>query len=124
MCKWQGGGHLQRPRRCFHPAATADSARNGSGNTPTLTPECPPPIAGPAPTAPELTDYDRSHIVTYLRILDAADEGAPWDEVARIVLGLDTEADAAAARAIFDSHLARARWISAHGYRDLLRTGR
>ena len=119
-----GRGRLPRPRRCFHPAAAANSARNRSGITPTLTPECPPPIAGPAPTAPELTDYDRSHIVTYLRSLDAAEEGAPWDEVARIVLGLNTEADAAAARAIFDSHLARARWISAHGYRDLLRTGR
>jgi hypothetical protein len=68
-----------------------------------------------------LTDYDREHLVTYLRLLDAAGEGAPWDEVARVVLGLDPTADPEAARRSHDSHLARARWISDHGYRDLLR---
>jgi hypothetical protein len=52
--------------------------------------------------------------------LDAADEGAPWDEVARLVLGLDPSRDTEGARRIHDSHLARARWISDQGYRDLL----
>ena len=95
-----------------------------SRNTASLATKPPPPVADTAPSEPRITDYDRSHIATYLRLLDAAADGAPWDEVARIVLGLNTEADAAAARAIFDSHLARARWISAHGYRDLLQRRR
>jgi hypothetical protein len=77
-------------------------------------------VAKAAPSEPRLTDYDRSHLATYLRLLDAADEGAPWDEVARLVLGLDPSRDTEGARRIHDSHLARARWISDQGYRDLL----
>ena len=48
-----------------------------------------PPIADIAPTQAQLTDYDRAQLATYLRLLDAASEGAPWEEVARIVLDLD-----------------------------------
>jgi len=40
------------------------------------------------------------------------------------VLGLDPVRHAEAARRIYDSHLARARWISDHGYRDLLQRAR
>jgi hypothetical protein len=82
------------------------------------------PIADTAPADTQLTDYDKSHFVTYLRLLDAAGENAPWDEVARIVLGLDPVKHAEASRRIYDSHLARARWISDHGYRDLLQRAR
>ena len=42
-----------------------------------------PPIAETAPTAAQVTDYDRAHLPTYLRLLDATSEGAPWEEVAR-----------------------------------------
>lgn len=48
-----------------------------------------PSIADTAPTENRLTDYDRAHLTTYLRLLDAAKEGAPWTEVVRIVLGID-----------------------------------
>lgn len=81
------------------------------------------PIADRAPTDNELTDYDREHLVIYLRLLDAAEDGADWREVARIVLGLDPEQDPGRARKCHESHLARARWLSAEGYRDLLRKG-
>lgn len=73
------------------------------------------------PASPELTDYDREHLALYLRLLDAAEAGADWREVARIVLHLDPEADPNRARCVHDSHLARARWMTEHGYRQLLR---
>ena len=51
----------------------------------------PAPIADTAPAESFLTGYDMSHLVTYLRLLDADAEGADWREVARIVLNLDAE---------------------------------
>ncbi|MGK9166706.1 DUF2285 domain-containing protein [Inquilinus limosus] len=82
-----------------------------------------PSFADTAPTGDELTDYDREHLVDYLRLLDAAEEAADWREVARIVLGLDPERDPERVRKCHESHLARARWLSAQGYRELLRKG-
>ncbi len=77
-----------------------------------------------APDAPTLTAYDRQHLKTYLRLLDAEADQADWREAAALVLGLDVEADPDRARRMYDSHLARARWMSEHGYRHLLRHGR
>ena len=68
-----------------------------------------------------LTPYDERHFVTYLRLLDAADEGADWREAVRIVFGLDPGSDSERARLVHDSHLARARWIAEKGYRHLMR---
>ncbi len=78
-------------------------------------------ITDTAPIENQLTDYDRAHLTTYLRLLDAAKEGAPWTEVARIVLGIDPAGEPDRAKRVYDSHLARARWMTDHGYRDLLR---
>jgi hypothetical protein len=75
------------------------------------------------PDEPRVTAYDLAHKILYLRLLDAAAEGAEWREVARIVLGLDPDRDPDQARRIHDSHLARARWMTEAGYRDLLRQG-
>jgi hypothetical protein len=80
-----------------------------------------PDIFDAAPTAPLLTSYDQEHLVTYLRLLDADTEGADWREVARIVLHIDPDREPVRARDAFDSHLARARWMTEHGYRHLLR---
>ena len=80
-----------------------------------------PPIAETAPTDTQITDYDRAHLRTYLRLLDAESGGAPWDEVARIVLDLDPEREPDRAPRAHATHLARAHWLTAHGYRDLLR---
>ena len=82
-----------------------------------------PDVADTAPTDSTLTDYDRQHFVTYLRLLDADDEGADWREVARIVLHIDPDREPARARTTFDSHLARAKWMTEHGYRHVLRGG-
>jgi hypothetical protein len=81
-----------------------------------------PPIADQAPDEPTLTDYDRGHFAIYARLLDAAQDGALWHEVTRIVLGIDSAREPERARRAYDSHMARAHWIVDQGYRDLLRT--
>ena len=90
---------------------------------PTQKPPLDPDVAEMAPSVPSLTAYDQEHLVTYLRLLDADAEDADWREVARIVLHIDPERDPERARHAFDSHLARAKWMTAHGYRHLLRSG-
>lgn len=76
-----------------------------------------------APTAAILTGYDERHAITYLRLLDAAAEGANWEEVAKIVLHIDPTQEPERARRAWESHLARARWMTEKGYRHLLQGG-
>jgi len=82
-----------------------------------------PDVADTAPSDSALTVYDEEHIITYLRLLDADAEGADWSEVARVVLHLDPEHESDRARRAFESHLSRAKWMTEHGYRLLLRGG-
>ncbi|MBN9532212.1 MAG: DUF2285 domain-containing protein [Alphaproteobacteria bacterium] len=74
------------------------------------------------PTDARLTDYDRAHLSTYLRLLDAENEGACWQEVAQIIFGIDAVSDRARAEVVYQSHLARAHWMTQNGYRDLIRS--
>ena len=78
------------------------------------------PIADTPPASEHLTDYDRAHLKTYLRLLDAAAEDADWHEVATIVLGLDPGTEPERAHRVHAAHLERARWMTRTGYRDLL----
>jgi hypothetical protein len=87
------------------------------------TPELEPPVADLAPNSSVLTGYDEQHLVTYLRLLDADAEGADWQEVAQIVLHIDPALEPDRARRAWDSHLARARWMTENGYRHLLHGG-
>jgi hypothetical protein len=80
-----------------------------------------PDVADIAPSGPTFTGYDREHLVTYLRLLDADADGADCREVARIVLHIDPEREPARARRAFDTHLERAKRMTEHGYRELLR---
>lgn len=82
-----------------------------------------PPVADHAPDADVLTAYDREHLATYLRLLDANAEGADWKEVARIVLHIDPVREPERARRAWESHLTRAKWMTEHGYQHLLRGG-
>jgi Uncharacterized conserved protein (DUF2285) len=82
-----------------------------------------PDVADIAPSGPDLTVYDEKHGITYLRMLDADAEGADWREVTRIVLHINPDHDPDHARRAFDSHLARARWMTEVGYRQLLVRG-
>lgn len=77
------------------------------------------PIADAPPSEAHVTDYDKEHAKTYLRLLDAAAAGADWREVASVVLGLNPACDADHARRVHDAHLARARWMTTTGYREL-----
>jgi Uncharacterized conserved protein (DUF2285) len=86
-------------------------------------PRTDPPISDTAPSAGILTSYDEQHLVTYLRLLDADAAGAGWREVARIVFHIDPATEPDRARKAWDSHLARARWMTENGYRHLLRGG-
>jgi type VI secretion system activator RovC-like protein len=70
-----------------------------------------------APADSAVTAYDEEHLVTYLPILDAHEEGADWRDVARIVLQIDPERGPERARRSFESHLSRARWLTQRGYR-------
>nr|WP_281493980.1 DUF2285 domain-containing protein [Jannaschia sp. S6380] len=83
-----------------------------------------PEIAPEAPSDPDLTLYDRTHLITYLRMLDADAEGAPWDEVAQIVLGIDPVDEPQAARRAYDTHLRRAQWMTEAGHKLLLQNAR
>lgn len=71
------------------------------------------------PESDTITDYDRAHMQLYLRLSDAAADGADWREVMSVLFGLDPAADPARARRIYDTHLARVRWMAEHGYRVL-----
>ena len=72
------------------------------------------------PDSVELTDYDRSHMKEYMRVLDAAADGADWREAVAVIFEIDPEIEPERARRVHDSHLARARWMTEHGYRKLL----
>ena len=82
-----------------------------------------PCVADSAPEDDVLTDYDRQHFATYLRLLDAEIEGAEWTEIARVVLRIDPTREPGRARRAWQSHLARAKWMTEHGYRHLLEGG-
>lgn len=109
-------------------AGAASHLRSGRQNLvresrPMQKPPLDPDVADDAPTASVPTGYDEEHLVTYLRLLDAEADGADWKEVARIVLHLDPAQEPDRASRAWRSHLARARWMTEHGQRHLLRGG-
>ena len=77
-------------------------------------------FADMAPTNRALTVYDETHLVDYLRLLDADDEGADWREIAVVLFELDPVAEPQRAQVMHASHLARARWMTEVGYAHLL----
>ena len=72
------------------------------------------------PESPQLTTYDESHLVDYLRLLDADAEGADWREAAALIFKIDVAAEPDRAKRMHESHLARARWMTEIGYVHLL----
>ncbi|WP_249164093.1 DUF2285 domain-containing protein [Bradyrhizobium jicamae] len=78
-------------------------------------PSLDPHVADNAPNEPALTAYDEQHVVTYIRLLQAEGEGADWREVARVVLHMDPEREPNRARSAYQSHLARAKWVTERG---------
>lgn len=82
--------------------------------------ELDPDVADEAPSDPTITAYDQQHYVTYMRLLDASRDNANWVEVARIILHRDPVREEARTRRCWESHLARAQWLSKGGYRRIL----
>ena len=83
-------------------------------------PSVEPKVADEAPSTPEITNYDHEMLICYLRLLDTEVVGADWREVARVVLKADPDREYARAKQMYDTHLARARWMTKQGYRHLL----
>ncbi len=79
-----------------------------------------PPFLDEPPVSQTLTTYDREHMALYLRLLDSARDGADWREAVQILFGLDPTRDPLRSRHVHDTHLARARWMTEHGYRELI----
>lgn len=75
------------------------------------------------PRGPTATEYDRKHLKLYVRLLDAEADGADWREAVTILFGIDPADDPERAQRVHESHISRARWMTEHGYRDLLRKG-
>ncbi|MDE2184197.1 MAG: DUF2285 domain-containing protein [Alphaproteobacteria bacterium] len=78
------------------------------------------PILDDVPWSDDLTDYDRAHFITYVRLLDASDDDASDDDMCRIVLGIDPVKEPSRAKRALESHLRRARWMTERGFRQLL----
>jgi hypothetical protein len=74
-----------------------------------------PDLADAAPMRLVLTAYDEKHAATYLRLLEASALNTDWREVARIVLHIDPAKQPNRARTAYETHLARARWMSSCG---------
>ena len=66
-----------------------------------------------APNGRTVAEYDRRSLPFYAALLDAAEAGQDWREVASTILGLDVSE--AGAEACWRSHLERARWIVGEG---------
>lgn len=78
------------------------------------------PFEDTPPSCPQLTEYDRSHIKLYMRLLDADADGADWREAVEVVFGIDPAREPERARQVHDNHLQRARWMTQTGYQQLL----
>ena len=66
-----------------------------------------------------LTDYDRTHMLTYARLLDAERDGYPWSDAAAEILLVDVDA----AERCWRSHLDRAHWIVGAGLATAIADG-
>lgn len=73
------------------------------------------------PQSAVLTSYDRAHMKLYLRLLDAEKDGADWHEAVELLFGIDPVKEPERASRVHRSHLARARWMTEQGYRQLAR---
>ena len=79
-----------------------------------------PEFADEPPQSDRLSAYDERHLVTYLRLLDAEKDEASWEEVVSIIFAIDPASEPDRARRVYDTHLARAKWMTQHGYKHLL----
>lgn len=73
-----------------------------------------------APTVEEITDYDRKCFKLYIMLIDAHDAGVSWDDSYPHLFDEPIGADRQWAESRHRSHLNRAHWMTAAGYRQLI----
>lgn len=66
-----------------------------------------------APSAREVSDYDRRNLALYAALLEADDAGESWEVAATSLMHLDL--DCPNTEPCWRSHLERARWIVSAG---------
>ncbi|MFN3249386.1 hypothetical protein [Roseibium album] len=71
------------------------------------------------PWSDYISEYDREHFSLYMKLLNAASDGADDAELARSIFGVDQVASPASPANIVESHLARANWLLVEGYKEL-----
>lgn len=78
------------------------------------------PFEDVPPDGDVLTAYDLAHLEVYIHLLDA-DKAAPerWQQAVASLFGIDATQESDRARRVYDGHLARARWMTEVGYRQL-----
>lgn len=67
-----------------------------------------------------ITPYDRQCFELYLMLIDAEDCGAEWQEVYEGAFGTEIGENPEEARAQYEAHLKRARWMTSVGFHQLL----
>jgi len=79
-----------------------------------------PPFEDSPPASGLLTSYDLAHLATYIDLLDADKApDSPWQRTVATLFGIDAARNPDRARKVYDTHLARARWMTEVGYRQL-----
>jgi len=78
-------------------------------------------VADEAPWSDAINAYDEAQFRLYLRLLDAVEAKASHAEICKVLFDIDAEREPARAKKCLESHLRRARWMTEHGYRELLR---
>ncbi|WP_298193111.1 DUF2285 domain-containing protein [Novosphingobium sp.] len=78
------------------------------------------PFEDMPPEGNVLTSYDLAHLALYIELLDAAKAPDPsWQRITAVLFGIDAVAEPDRALRVYASHLARARWMTEVGYRQL-----
>ena len=79
-----------------------------------------PEFADEPPQSDRLSAYDERHLVTYLRLLDAEKDEASWEEAVSSTFAIDPASEPYRAQRVYATHLARAKWMTEHGYKHLM----
>jgi len=67
-----------------------------------------------------LTAYDLAHLSVYIALLDAEKASdRSWHEAVATLFGIEAAREPGRARQVYEAHLARARWMTQMGYRQL-----
>jgi len=67
-----------------------------------------------------VTEYDRRHFKVYLLLLDASDKGIDWRASYKDAFNDNPDINPEKSKAIYQSHLKRAKWMTTNGYLQLL----